>query len=299
MRKLLFCCLLTAVVTAVQAQTKIVPLLQKGLVKAYTITTTTQLPGQKTITTTAEATYTIVDATPEGYTLDIVNSNFTSNAMTDDIVSQIFSAAAELMTDQKITVALNSDGQPQRILNYGELRKLQEERCEKLVTKLMEQAPMLAQFMPKETLNKTIMSHASEENMLKILKDEANVLTLNGKTLAIGTQEDYVNEKNMKMKRLYFVNGNTITSNAVLNMTQDEMKTLIIAEVENSMSAEQAKMVTENIDMLMSSGQLKLDMQEKAEYKLEQDNWVSNIKVDTVYETMGTKTTVTMTVSKK
>ena len=86
-------------------------------------------------------------------------------------------------------------------------------------------------------------------------------------------------------------------ANSTLNMTKDEMKEMIIKQVEKS-APEQAAMVKENIDQLMSTGMLKMDMKETATYELQADGWVKSIKNETTTETMGqqlvTKSTATL-----
>jgi hypothetical protein len=96
---------------------------------------------------------------------------------------------------------------------------------------------------------------------------------------------------------MYFVQGQNIVANSTLNMTKDEMKEMIIKQVEKS-APDQAAMVKENIDQLMSTGMLKMDMKETATYELQADGWVKSIKNETTTETMGqqlvTKSTATL-----
>ena len=100
------------------------------------------------------------------------------------------------------------------------------------------------------------------------------------------SQEEFVSKEGIKMKRLYFVNGKTIIANSVMNMTEDEMKQTIIKQVEKS-APDQAQMIKDNIDQLMSTGMLKMDHKETATYELQDDGWVKSIVVDSTTETMG------------
>ena len=102
----------------------------------------------------------------------------------------------------------------------------------------------------------------------------------------------------MKMKRMYFVQGKNIVANSTLNMTKDEMKEMLIQMVEKS-APDQAAMVKENIDQIMSSGMLKMDMKETVTYELQDDGWVKSIKGESTTETMGQKVVTVSTITLK
>ena len=100
------------------------------------------------------------------------------------------------------------------------------------------------------------------------------------------------------MKRMYFVQGKNIVANSTLNMTKDEMKEMLIKMVEKS-APDQAAMVKENIDQIMSSGMLKMDMKETVTYELQDDGWVKSIKGESTTETMGQKVVTVSTITLK
>ena len=64
------------------------------------------------------------------------------------------------------------------------------------------------------------------------------------------------------------------------------MKQTIIKQVEQT-APDQAQMIKDNIDQLMSTGMLKMDHKETATYELQDDGWVKSIIVDSTTETMG------------
>ena len=98
-------------------------------------------------------------------------------------------------------------------------------------------------------------------------------MALNGKSIASGAQDEYTNSQGMKMKRFYLVNGKKVTATSTMNMTQDDMKKMIIEKVEQ-LAPGQAQMVKDNIDTLVESGLLKAEGSEKAVYELADDGWV-------------------------
>lgn len=298
MKKVLMSCLMLMSILTVQAQQKITPAMKKGQVKTYSITSVTKIPGQKDINIKLDQTFTVKSVKKEGCVIDIAYSNSTSDATPEDVVGQLLSGTMNLLSDQNITVATDKDGKPVSIANYTELRKQLDAKSEELANMFMEKVPALSQVMSKEKLKETMMKSITEENILNSLQGSTSVLALNGKTVATGAAEEYVNDKGIKMRRLYFVNPSDITTNSAINMTQDELKTFIIAQVEQILP-EQASMIKQNIDMVMKSGMMKIDMKETAVYKMANDNWVNSLTVESTYDMLGQKTITNTTIESK
>ncbi len=114
-------------------------------------------------------------------------------------------------------------------------------------------------------------------------------MALNGKTVMTGAQEEFVNEQEMKMKRMYFVNGKNVVTNSSANLSNDELKAFIIAQVEKA-APEQAEMVKQNIDQLISAGVLKLDVKDTATYEFQEDGWAKAVTVDSSMDMIGQST---------
>ena len=137
----------------------------------------------------------------------------------------------------------------------------------------------------------------TEETILRGLQESTSPLALNGKTIITGAQEEYTSKDGLKMKRMYFVNGQNIIANSTLNMSKDEMKALLIKQVELR-APEQAQMVKDNIDQILDSGMLKIDMTQKDTYELQADGWPKSIVTENTTDMMGqqviTKTTITL-----
>ncbi len=62
---------------------------------------------------------------------------------------------------------------------------------------------------------------------------------------------------------------------------------------------QQADMVKQNIDQLMDSGMLKMDMKEAVSYEVQPDGWVKSIKAEITNDAMGQKIKTTTTVTLK
>lgn len=284
MKKLFFLSVMLTAAMAASAQLKIAPKMQKGLTKVYNVVATTNIPGQKEVNITTDMKYTVTEANADGYVVDVLTTTFTSDATSDNIAGQLLSGAAELLKGLNVRVATNKDGRAEKIVNYAELRPKMDDMCDKLIEKMYQAIPQMSQLVPKEPLRQQMMENLTEEKLLKSMQNATSVMTLNGKTVMTGAQEEYVNEQGMKMKRLYFVNGKNIVTNSSMNMSKDELKALLIAQVEKLAPA-QADMIKQNIDTVIESGMLK--MKETATYDLLDDGWVKSVTVDTTTDTMG------------
>jgi hypothetical protein len=276
---------------AISAQTKIVPQMKKGLKKVYATTATVSVGGQKDVKMSSETKYTVTEANADGYVVDMVVTSFATDADVNDVAGQMISATQEMMKDVNVRLQTNKDGQVVGIKNYAEVKKQIDAFGAKIVDKLMESVPQLSQVMSKDALKQQIQESVNEQALIRSLKEADGVLMLNGKTPMTGAQEEYVNEKGVKMKRMYFVNGKSIVTNGSANITKDELKAMIIEQVEKTMPA-QAEIVKQNIDQLLSSGMLKVDIKETSTYEMGDDSWVKSVKTESNSEFVGTKTVV-------
>lgn len=296
MKRLFFVSVLLTVAFAAQAQLKIAPKMEKGTVKTYVNTVTTSIPMQGDVTVTSETNYSVVDATADGYLIDVETINVKVDADADNITGKLLAATEELQKGTVIHLSTDKDGKPVRVLNADELKKIIEQNANALIDKLMADIPQLAESAPKDVLKNQMLSSFTEETILRGL--EESPLALNGKSIITGAQEEYVTKDGLKMKRIYFVNGQNIIANSTLNMDKEEMKALIIKQIEER-APEQAEMVKENIDQILSSGMLKIDMKQKDTYDLQADGWIKSMTTEATTETMGQKIEVKGTLTMK
>ncbi len=284
--------------TVAQAQLKVAPKMKKGDVKNYATTSVINLPGQGAMTMNYETAIVVADAQPSGYTLNMTLNNITSDVASTNIAGQLVTAGQEMMQGVTIKLTTDADGKVLRVANYAELQQALDKKSDEMIDKMFKAIPQLSQMLPREAIKKQFVDATNEENILTSLKAASCPLVLNGKTLMTGSQEEYVNDQKMKMKRMYFVNGNKVTSNGSMNMSKDELKALIIKQVEQA-APDQAEMVKQNIDQMMDSGMLKMDSKETATYEVQADGWLNNIKVETTNDAMGQKMSSTSTTTLK
>lgn len=285
------------VAVLVQAQLKVIPTLNKGMEKVYETKATMILPGQPAINMVSDTKYTVSEATADGYIIDVVTTTFSSDAAKDNITGQIMTAAQEMAKDVIIRIATDKNGKPVKIANYDELSKKLNERGQLMIKKLYELMPEVKEALPEDALKEQLMESVAEEPLFKSMTGTNSPLLLFGKTIMTGDQEEIVNEQGLNMKRMYFVNGKKVTSNATLSMSKEQIKKLIIAQVEKMMP-EQADAIKEQIDQLMESGMLKLDAKETTTFELQDDCWPKTWTTEATNESAGqknvTKTTTTL-----
>jgi hypothetical protein len=276
---------------AAQAQLKVAPKMEKGTTKTYATTMTTNIPGQGEVKITADTKYTVSAATADGYVVDVVSTDVKSDATADNIAGKLISASQELMKDMTVSLATDKDGKILGIKNFNELKPKIDEASGKFADKMLKEIPQLTQLMSKEALINQINENLTEENLVRTMQANTSVLVLNGKTIMTGAQDEFVNEQGMKMKRMYFVNGKKVTTNSSMNMSKDEIKAFIIKQVEQ-LAPEQAEMIKKNIDQVMATGMLKIDMKETANYEFADDGWVKTLKTEATTDTMGQQTKI-------
>lgn len=298
MKKILFLSALLTVAFAAQAQLKIAPKMQKGDVKNYTIVATNSIPMQGDTKITSGSKYTVVDATADGYVLDVETLEVQVESDANNVTGKLLAAAEEMQKGVVIRVTTDKDGKPTKVLNLDELRPKMEKAADSAIDKLVADIPQLSQVIPdKSVLKNQFKECFTEETILRGLQESTSPLALNGKTIITGAQEEYTSKDGLKMKRMYFVNGQNIIANSTLNMSKDEMKALLIKQVELR-APEQAQMVKDNIDQILDSGMLKIDMTEKDTYELQADGWPKSIVTENTTDMMGqqvvTKTTITL-----
>ncbi len=298
MKKIFVLSMMLTVMMAAQAQLKVAPKMAKGTTKVYVAESTIAIPGQKDVQMASETKFTVTAENADGYTMEMVTTDVKSNATDDNLAAKLMSAAENMLKGQVIRITTNKEGKVKAIQNYGELKQKLDGLSNELVDQLFKQIPMLAQAMSKEAMKQQVLESTTEENLLKTMQNMTSPLALNGKTIMTGTQEEYVNEQGLKMKRMYFVNGKNVTTNGSMNMSKDEMKALIVEKVKKLMPG-QAEMIKQNIDQIMATGMLKLESKETATYELQDDGWVKSIKTESTNEALGQQTKTTATVTLK
>ena len=297
MKKQLFVCIMLLMAWTAQAQNsiKVVPTMKKGDVRTYEIEVSSNIPDSP-VKMAQQSVYTVVDANSNGYVMDITYKEWTTNGESAGLVGKLMSMSESMMQNAHMRLATDKQGLPVKILNYDEMRKQMEETVTKIIDEVKQSAPEMGELMRWDNLAKEAVAQMDESVILHNMLINSPLM-LNGKTLTTGSEEEYVAPGGMKMKRHYTVNGRTIVAKSELNMSEDDLKNYIISQVEKAMPS-QAEMIKQNIDMVMQSGMMKIEMTEDTTYELQDDGWVKSIKTVMNNKMMGkdirTVSTVTM-----
>lgn len=295
MKKFFLMGTLLLVALMVKAQVKVSPKLEKGMKKTYVAEAITNIiANQKPITVTTETQFEVTDVTADGYILDIMMTDLKTDADPNDMMGRVFGLTTEMMKDIHSVYAIDKDGKVTKILNYEELKVKIENGMDKFIDGLS----LPEEIMSKDALKQQIMSNISEKSMLQSLQTNTSPIVLNGKTIETGMQDEYVNQ-GLKMKRTYTVKDDgSIGATSTMNLSKEELKEFVIAQVEKVMP-NQAETIRQNIDMVLSSGMLKMEMTENSTYTLNPDGWVKSIATELNSDTMGAKSSAKTTVRLK
>jgi hypothetical protein len=265
---------------------KVTPVLKKGMKKAYMNTAAVTTMDQ-TITITSDQLLTITKETPQGYEMTMENANFSSDAKDDNLASRLLTLGSEILKDTKVQVSLNKEGKLLDIINYEEVKSKSIATGERMVDELLKAAPEISQVLTKEAIMEQVTGALTQENLIKSLTGNTNPLALFGLTIVNGMQDKY-NNNMVDLKRTWLVNGKKIFASAKSDMSKEELKAYVLSQVEK-LAPQQADMIKDNIDMVLNSGLVKIDVTENANYELGDDLWIKSMETTVETDMMGQK----------
>jgi len=290
MRKLLSLSILLLITLVSYAQqVKVSPTLEKGMRKTYVTETVTEIQGQKPITLQTETQYEVTDVTPDGYTVTITVTKADFNHDINSIVSRVLTLSTEMMKGVTSSCATDKDGQIIKLLNYEDIRSA----SVKMLDDLLKEVP-LPQGLSADALKQQILKNITEESLLKTTQMNTGIMGLNGKTITSGMEEEYTLDQGIKMKRTYKVNPDgSILATGVLGMTMDELKNMVISQLEKANPA-QAESIKGQIDAVIAN--MNLEVTENSTFTFAPDGWVDTLQSEVSTQGMGAKTVVRSTI---
>jgi len=283
MKKLFLSSAVLLMALMAQAQTKITPKLENGFKTAYTEENTISM-GNEEMKINIDQEFAVSDVSANGavITVTITDSKMEGKSEDANMAGQMLLIPVNMRKDVPFKLATDANGQVQKILNYEEAKAAVIKNLEGLVDKMLADNPEIGQMLPKDKLKEQFLNRIDEQSLLEDFKD-SGVLALNGKQVANGAVED-IEKEGLQMKRMYFIAGQNIITNANVNMTKDQLKEFVIKQVEKQ-APEQAEMIKKNIDMVM--GQMKIEISMKKTYTMNDNGWVKSIKEETTQDIMG------------
>ena len=283
-------------VTIFAQSIKVTPALKKGMNKTYTNTTAITTMDQ-TINIVSEQHFSITKETSQGYEMLIETTNYSSDAKDDNLAGRLLTLGTEILKDTKVQVSLNKEGKLLDIINYEEIKTKCLASGERMVDELLKAAPEISQVLTKEALVEQVAATLTRENLIKSLAGNSNPLALFGLTIVNGMQDKY-NNGMLDLKRTWLVNGKKIFASAKSDMSKEELKAYVLSQVEK-LAPQQADMIKDNIDMVLSSGLIKIDVTENANYELADDLWIKSMETTVENDMMGQKTSSSTKIQQK
>ncbi len=290
MKRVIITSLVLMAFTLAQAQLRVIPKMNVGDKYVYDCVAESNNP-MMTFNAKSTIEFKVTEKTANGYVVDMMMSSMENDGKNDK-ASALMNMTEGMIKDVTIRVATDKNGKALRIVNYDKVKAHCSAYIDKLITMVYADHPEMEKTMPKDKMLRDAKSTLKEEILLEgIKKTGTNPFSIFGKTISEGMTDTYVNTQNIKMKRTYHLQGKKITCNGVSNMTEEEMKEFILNKIKDSMP-DKYESVSESIDMLMSSGLMKVDGKEDTVYELMYNNWPRTIDMTVSMKLMGQNITV-------
>ena len=285
--------LLLMTVSAMAQSVKIAPKLKKGDVKTYETTTDGVTMGQF-IRTTAQNIFTVTEKTSNGFVIQ--NEAKIGDTQQNVNLANLTQVLNKVFENTMILYGTDKDGKIISIKNYAEMKQHSINIIDELFSKNLPQE--VNAVLPKENILKMAEERFTEENMLKMAYSTPSPLSLNGKTITEGMEEETFNTQGLKMKTTYHVadGGKTIVADSQLNMNRAELKEYLVKQITQLMP-QMAAMFESQIDQALNSGAVAVDANQKATYQIGTDGWVQQLTIDSESKQAGqvNKYTITYT----
>lgn len=289
-----------ACTTAMRAQQNvaIAPQLNKGDVHTYTTSYEAYkagTDGDNGMTGREETTFTVTEATPEGYVLEVKTKpldkpNIEPGIMGNNSMDEWFQ---NLQRNQTVRYRLDRDGAILGILNAAEMQANTEKLFDELINRLDSIMPSDKRHEMREMTKRILMEQATEESVLKNLRTIVGPLTLLGRRITSGMEERYAMSTGLKFVRTYTVasDGHHVTTDSRLDMTDDELKEYVIDNVLRYMPNIPAEALEEFRKMdLKAQGIGDLQMSSHATVDLGDDGWPLRITLESENNLPGNHT---------
>ena len=299
MRKIMMLMLLFVTTAVMAASVKVVAKYKKGDYCIYQVTQTSSTSAQTgegtTLSFVGEIRYDVTDVRPDGYTLEAKTLKWEKvNPDESDMASELTMMSMKMMENLPVVLKTDREGKIVQFANFDDIKSKVSTLADEVVDKLFAQGgEVMVGVLNKESLKQMMLDEITEEKMLENMG--SNYLGLYGKTIATGMMED---ERfgGMKFKTTYLVpsasnaDGYTIKASSVSSMTKDDLKDLILKQVEKLMPSDQVDMVKDNIDMILDSGSIKMEGTKQTTYDFLSSGWLKSAEHIIKLNMMGAET---------
>lgn len=291
-------CLVCTTAMRAQQNVAIAPQLNKGDVHTYTTSYEAYksgTDGDNGMTGREETTFTVTEATPEGYVLEVKTKPLDKPSIEPGIMgnNSMDEWFQNLQRNQTVRYRLDRDGAILGILNAAEMQANTEKLFNELINRLDSIMPSAKRHEIREMTKRILMEQATEESVLKNLRTIVGPLTLLGRRITSGMEERYAMSTGLKFVRTYTVapDGRHVTTDSRLDMTDDELKEYVIDNVLRYMPNIPAEALEEFRKMdLKAQGIGNLQMSSHATVDLGDDGWPLRITLESENNLPGNHT---------
>lgn len=250
--------------------------------------------GNDTTHFVGEVKYEVTDARKDGYTLTVNTLKWDStDPIKNNLMKKITTMQQQMQVGLPMVLTTDQDGKIIHLNNFEEIRQKIDLYVDEMVNTIFEGMDERSmQMLSRDGIQKAIMGELTEDKILETLSNNTgNHLSLYGKTITTGTTMD---EKmgNFGLKTTYVVSDSknkdtySLKSSSVINMNKDDIKALLIQQLEQMMP-EQADAVKENIDMVLESGMVKIEGDRQSTFEFFKNGWMKSGDVVFNINSMG------------
>ena len=296
MKRTLFCCAMAICAMTIQAQGEItvVPQMKKGDVRTYITEASTN--GKVDISQNSTTRFKVVNASKKGYVIEQNTffpedgSGLTINGMSS--ANSMLGSVAAFIGNTPVLINLDKNTTPVGIKNFKYIKEETRKNITESFNKEATKSGISSNeaLMVMQGLTNLIMDYITEASVLDGYKFNESVLTLNGKTIKDGDTEIISNFKGFKMHKTYAVEGNKVIVDAKLNLTKEETKQLL-TEMFSKIKPMMSEMAP-ILDMVIESGQAKIEVVSKNVYEIGEDGWVEKLTTDATGSFIGEQTSM-------
>lgn len=289
--------LLTVALAQAQAFMKVTPTLKVGEVKTY-VTESKTVTKDGTKTKKSEIRFSVLKEMAEGFIVEVLQTK-EEDKKSEDVMERLASLDSELLLNQPVRLVISKEGLPVGIASFPQLKQMLTTKIGFVLNDLYTQKPEIAQQTPKDTLLNRIAEGIEVDKILKDYTTPGNVMSLNGKTIVIGFQENF-DLDGIKMKRTLMPTGGgkSVMEMLTSDMTPEDFKALIMKQLEKADEASK-KEAEAQIDEAIKSGLLSMKAGGKGTYNYGDDFWPTSITQDIDIEQAGEKVTINEVITLK
>ncbi len=305
MRRIVFslACLLIGINAMAQLPMKITAKFAKGSQATYLFDSETSIGspmGDSPIksTSSSEVKFSVTEVRPNGYTIEATMLNVDGNNLNlpgEEAATKLVVDFLKQWVGKKALLQADKDGKILSIKNYEALKAELSKVAEDLI-KTVPAEGAEGSALTSELLQKTLVKQLDEDKMISTFTGK--VFDFYGKTISTGMMED-IEVEGMKAKDTYVISAPknssvyTINSTTVVAMSNDDLKAMLLKQLEDNMPEDQVEALKPQIDQMINGGMIKIDGKGTATYVFKKNSWMQSMDSSMTLDVMGNKTEIT------